>query len=97
MQNNCWYVYLIRTNDNALYTGITTDPQRRFKEHQIDIQKQAKYFRSRQAKTLEFFQFIGNRSQASQIEYQIKKLPKQKKEKIIKQGSLEGIIVSDHT
>ncbi len=29
-----WYLYLIRTADNALYTGITTDVQRRYKQHQ---------------------------------------------------------------
>ena len=29
-----WYLYLIRTADNALYTGITTDVARRYQQHQ---------------------------------------------------------------
>ncbi len=30
----CWFVYLIRTADNRLYTGITKDVERRFTQHQ---------------------------------------------------------------
>jgi putative endonuclease len=30
----CWFLYLIRTADNRLYTGITTDVARRFCQHQ---------------------------------------------------------------
>ncbi len=30
----CWFLYLIRTADNRLYTGITTDVERRFRQHQ---------------------------------------------------------------
>ena len=30
----CWFLYLVRTADNALYTGITTDVARRFLQHQ---------------------------------------------------------------
>lgn len=30
----CWFLYLIRTADNRLYTGITTDVPRRFRQHQ---------------------------------------------------------------
>ena len=29
-----WHLYLIRTNQGHLYTGVTQDVQRRFKEHQ---------------------------------------------------------------
>ncbi|NOY73121.1 MAG: GIY-YIG nuclease family protein, partial [Gammaproteobacteria bacterium] len=28
-----WYVYIIRCSDTSLYTGITTDVERRFSEH----------------------------------------------------------------
>ena len=39
-----WYVYIIRASDQSLYTGITTDPERRFAEHQSG-KAGAKYFR----------------------------------------------------
>ncbi len=29
-----WFLYLIRTADNKLYTGITTDVERRYQQHQ---------------------------------------------------------------
>ncbi|MEZ5480614.1 MAG: GIY-YIG nuclease family protein [Porticoccaceae bacterium] len=29
-----WHVYIIRASDDSLYTGITTDVERRFQEHQ---------------------------------------------------------------
>ncbi|MDP6052285.1 MAG: GIY-YIG nuclease family protein, partial [Candidatus Latescibacteria bacterium] len=31
-----WYIYMIRCGDNSLYTGIATDVERRFEEHQRD-------------------------------------------------------------
>lgn len=30
---NGWFVYIIRCDDGSLYTGITTDPARRWREH----------------------------------------------------------------
>ena len=41
-----WYVYMIRATDQSLYTGITTDVERRFAEHQAG-RAGAKYFRGR--------------------------------------------------
>ena len=38
-----WYVYIIRATDQSLYTGITTDVERRFAEHQSG-RAGAKYF-----------------------------------------------------
>ena len=43
-----WYVYMVRASDQTLYTGITTDPQRRLAEHQSG-KAGAKYFRGRKA------------------------------------------------
>lgn len=40
-----WFLYLIRTADNALYTGITTDVARRYQQHQSG--KGAKALRGR--------------------------------------------------
>ena len=41
-----WFVYVILTKKNKLYTGISTDPERRFIEHLCDRKKGAKFFRS---------------------------------------------------
>lgn len=76
-----WYLYLIRSQDNRLYTGITTDVDRRFAEHQAG--KGAKALRGRGTLLLVFSQLIGSRSQALRIEYQIKQLSKIKKERLV--------------
>ena len=34
-----WWVYIIECKNKSLYTGITTDVQRRFNEHQHDNKK----------------------------------------------------------
>ncbi|EDM2309692.1 GIY-YIG nuclease family protein, partial [Salmonella enterica] len=47
-----WYLYLIRTADNALYTGITTDVARRYRQHQTG--KGAKALRGKGELTLAF-------------------------------------------
>lgn len=79
-----WWVYLIRCADNSLYTGITTDVARRFEEHAAQGPKTAKYLRGKGPLTLVFKKRIGNRSQASQVEYRIKRLSKAQKESLIR-------------
>ena len=41
-----WFLYVVRCNDNTLYAGVTTDPDRRLREHN-ETSKGAKYTRSR--------------------------------------------------
>jgi len=79
-----WHLYLIRTNKGHLYTGVTQDVQRRFKEHQGGGPKAAKYLRGKDPLELVFHQNIGNRSQALKTEAEIKKWPKKKKESLVK-------------
>lgn len=77
-----WYVYLIRMRNNALYCGITTDVSRRFLQHQQGVG--AKALKGKGPLTLEWHCPAGtNRSSASKIEYQIKRLTKVKKEQLI--------------
>jgi len=86
-----WYLYLIRSQDNRLYTGITTDIPRRFAEHQAG--KGAKALRGRGTLLLVFSELIGSRSQALRIEYKIKQLTKTQKERLVSQeASLEDLI-----
>ena len=75
-----WHVYLIRTKMGQLYTGITQDVLRRFKEHQKEGGKGAKYLKGKKPLKLVFHKKIGSRSQALKTEAQIKKWPKKKKE-----------------
>lgn len=77
-----WSLYLIRTSRGHLYTGITTDVERRFLEHEQG-QIGAKYLRSQGPLQLVYQVTLGNRSLASKAEYRIKQLTKQKKEKIV--------------
>jgi putative endonuclease len=79
-----WHLYIIRTNRGQLYTGITQDVTRRFKEHQEGGKKAAKYLRGKGPLKLEFQQEVGSKSSALKIEFAIKKLPKQGKEKLTK-------------
>tara|TARA_B100001123_G_C14948119_1_gene882573 strand:- start:491 stop:754 length:264 start_codon:yes stop_codon:yes gene_type:complete len=79
-----WHLYLIRTNKGHLYTGITRDVQRRFKEHQEGGLKAAKYLRGKKPLKLVFQKKIGDYSKALKSEAKIKKWPKEKKESLIK-------------
>ncbi len=77
-----YFVYIIRCHDNSLYTGITTNVQRRYQQHILG--DGAKYTRSHKPISLEAYWSCNNKSQASKMEYYIKKLNKQQKEDIIK-------------
>jgi putative endonuclease len=78
-----WSVYIIRCRDRSLYTGISTDVQRRFGEHISGGRTAAKYTKSFSSTELAYEIPIGKRSLAAKIEYRIKNLPKQKKEFIV--------------
>jgi putative endonuclease len=77
----CWFVYLIRSSDNRLYTGITTDVERRLSQHQCG--KGAKALRGKGALTLAFAREVGEHSLALRLEYQIKRLTKRQKERLV--------------
>jgi putative endonuclease len=86
-----YYVYIIRCQDNSLYTGITTDVERRYEEHKKGIG--AKYTKIKKILKLEIFFSCLNRSEASKIEYFIKKMSKAEKENYLnKIKDLEAII-----
>jgi len=77
-----YYVYILLCADQTLYTGITTDVKRRLKEHNTSA-KGAKYTRSRRPVTLLYQEVCADRSSASKREYEIKKMDKIKKYKLI--------------
>lgn len=69
-----WWLYMITTVSGKLYTGITTDVDRRFSEHVGDKVKGAKFFRGDAAKAVVYREACDNRSQASKREAAIKKM-----------------------
>ncbi len=80
-----WVVYILRCADNSLYTGITTDINKRLDQHNGVNEKGAKYTHGRRPVTLVYQESSNSRSAASKREYVIKSLKKPQKEELIKQ------------
>jgi putative endonuclease len=76
-----WYIYILECSDGTLYTGITTDVNRRLSEHNSG--KGAKYTRVRRPVVLRALFEAKNRSEASKEEYRIKQLNRTEKLKLI--------------
>ncbi len=74
---------MIRCSDASLYTGVTTDVERRFKEHQ-ESRKGSKYARAKIPLRVVYTESSTSRSEAQIREHQIKKLSKIEKELLIK-------------
>jgi len=91
---NEWSVYIIRCDDSTLYTGISTDVARRLQEHRSGDGKAAKYTKPFSSIQLVYEILIGHRSLAAKIEYQIKKLPKQKKEFVVSSCLSRGKLIA---
>lgn len=79
-----WFVYIILTEKNRLYTGIATDVERRFLEHLGVFSGGAKFFRSDIPDKIVYMEQCKNRSTASIKEAAIKKLTRLQKENFIK-------------
>lgn len=80
-----WFVYLLRCADGSLYTGISTDVQRRLAEHRGELGKArgAKALRGKRPLHLVFEKQVANKSEALQLEYRVKQLSRPQKEKMI--------------
>ena len=74
---------MIRCRNGRLYTGITTDVERRFEEHESGDKKGSKYLRGKTPLKLVMKKRIGSRSLALKIEAKVKKLSKVKKEMLV--------------
>jgi putative endonuclease len=73
-----WCVYIIRCNDDTLYTGITNDLNTRLKQHNEGKQA-AKYTRARRPVSLAYSEITASRSTALKREHAIKQLSRQDK------------------
>jgi len=74
-----WYLYMVRCADDTLYTGITTDVQRRIDEHNGDDRIGARYTRTRRPVELVYTEQVASRAAAASREAAIKKLTRQQK------------------
>lgn len=79
-----FYVYILRTNKNTLYTGQTNNIDKRLKEHQQKSTYSSKYLRAFASFKLVYLKKYSTRTEALQKEAAIKKLTKAEKETLIK-------------
>ena len=83
-----WQVYMILCSDHSLYTGITTDMQRRFRQHAEG--SGAKYFRGRQPLQVVYLETDHSRASASKREAQVKALTRSEKDLLLAQQKSEA-------
>jgi putative endonuclease len=83
MKKEIWHVYMVRCSDRTLYTGITNDLEKRIEAHNSG-KEGARYTRSRRPVKLVYSEQVKSKSAAAKLEYQLKKLPRLKKIRLIK-------------
>lgn len=79
---SAWYVYILHCKRGKLYTGITTDLERRLREHNSS-KKGAKFTRAHRPVALVYSETYDSRSAASVREHIIKTLTRKEKELLI--------------
>ena len=87
-----YYTYMIRCEDNSLYTGMTSDLEKRINEHISKVKNGSNYTKSHNDIKLEIAWKSKEKSLACKLEYQIKTLNKKQKESLIKGEKLSTYI-----
>ncbi len=72
-----WFVYILECRDGCLYTGITRDLDRRFRQHLTG--RGARFTRAHPPLRVLGTTACTDQSAASRLEYQIKRLPRERK------------------
>ncbi len=80
---NNWHMYVILCFDNSFYCGITTNLEKRLKQHNGELKGGAKYTRGRRPCRIIYTKKAMNRSIASKEECAFKKLNRKQKEKFL--------------
>lgn len=84
MSDSDWHVYILECADGSLYTGIATNLERRFKQHNGEMAGGPKYTRGRRPVMLRWSDAAADRSTALQREAAIKKLSREEKLSLIR-------------
>ncbi|WP_163650457.1 GIY-YIG nuclease family protein [Modicisalibacter sp. 'Wilcox'] len=69
----CWSLYVVETAAGALYTGISTDVERRFREHQRGGRRGARALRGKGPLRLVYRQTVGSHAEALRLEAWLKR------------------------
>lgn len=75
------YTYILRCNDNTLYTGWTNNLEKRLEAHNAG--KGAKYTKARLPVELVYFEQFDTKEEAMRREYAIKQMTRKQKEALI--------------
>lgn len=83
-----WSLYIIETRHGHWYTGITTDVAARISTHESG--RGAKNLKGKGPLKLVFSYEVGSKSQASKLEWQVKKLRKEHKVQFVNSCGVES-------
>jgi putative endonuclease len=88
-----WYLYMVRGKDRKIYTGISTNVSRRLDEHRGSGAKGAKFLRGRSPLDLLIVMSVGSRGDALRVERRVKRLPRARKEDIIREPAILASLI----
>lgn len=76
--NRDWWLYLLDC-DGRLYTGVSTDPERRLSEHRRGGSRGARFTRGARRLRLRYRVCLGDRGLAQRAEARLRRLPRDRK------------------
>lgn len=79
-----YYFYVLRCSDSSLYCGMTSNLEKRLKEHNSSGPRGAKYLRAKKPVTLVYSETYPDIKTAMSREYEVKQWTKAKKEALVK-------------
>lgn len=90
-----WSLYIIEATDSSMYTGISTDVERRFAEH-LHGPRGARYFSGRSPLRIVYREDGHSRASASRREAEVKKLSRRAKQQLVAEARQTPSIPSTH-
>ncbi|WP_343034643.1 GIY-YIG nuclease family protein [Alteromonas ponticola] len=90
-QTAIWYVYLIETQCGLLYTGSTTAPRRRFRQHSGELRGGAKFLKAHKPREFKAVFKVSDKSAALKLEWKIKRLSRPQKLNLIASHCIDDI------
>ncbi len=86
-----WYLYLVENKLGQIYTGITTNPKRRIAQHRGELKGGAKALKGKAPLTFKAIFEVTDKSHASKLEYEVKRMSRPQKNQIICKGQLNDL------